>query len=30
LTDAARVAVRRHLKSARDKRPVVEVQITRL
>ena len=30
LTDAARVAVRRHLKNARDKRPVVEVQITRL
>jgi ribonuclease J len=30
LIEAARVAVRRHLKSARDKRPVVEVQITRL
>ena len=28
--DAARVAVRRRLKSRRDKRPVVEVQITRL
>jgi ribonuclease J len=30
LRDAARVAVRRRLKSSRDKRPVVEVQITRL
>ena len=30
LRDAARVAVRRRFKSRRDKRPVVEVQITRL